>query len=173
MLVFRIRSNDSADSDQVKNRGAISGRPAEPQRQSPCSMASARASGSSGGTRMLHDSSRDFANPPDIAGHERSPAGQRLAQDVRQSFGSAWKHGQIGGVVPVGQFIMEFGAQERDAFGESANFRLGRELTPKRAISNQVKVTINITCSQPHASSQEDVEPLDRDHSTDPNDDAG
>ena len=67
----------------------------------------------------------ELADAPDIAGHERSTAGQRLAQDVRQSFGSAWKHGQIGGAVPIGQFIMEFGAHERDVLEESASFRLG------------------------------------------------
>jgi len=61
---FRIRSNDSADSDQVMNRGEITGRSAEAHRQSPPWIASANACGSSGGTRMRHELSPISEIPP-------------------------------------------------------------------------------------------------------------
>src|SRR5208282_482674 len=83
MLVFRIRSNDAADSDQLKNRGAKPGCPVKPQRESPRWMASHRASGSSEGTRMLHDSSPISQIPPTSLATNGVPQ----ARDSRKTFG--------------------------------------------------------------------------------------
>ena len=97
------------------------------------------------------------------------------ASDSRSTFGSP--SDRLGSTVKSaaryqsGSSSWSFGPTNVIVRGEAVGLGLGHQIPPQRPIPHEVKVILDAAFPQQSAGFQQDIEPLDRDHPADPNDD--